>query len=252
MIYGGRLRNKAFTDRIKSVAPCFDRLRKLSASMWHKQLGLRVAVWPKALHHCSHLVFGMHWITKLRSQAMAALHANRAGASPILHLAFTSEPELDPGYFAFWKSFTEFYRQAHKSLALRDWWKDYVVSPPTTKTFGPFGAIARWCDFLHLWLDEDLILHFLAWLAWMALSPTAPLFILSLLLWLIRSSLNASGKALSTSTPRRPNLTTATPVIDVWTARFFRSPSSPMPGASRSGPPSSMCSGMDNFATCAC
>ena len=160
MVYGGRLRNKAFTDRIKSVAPCFDRLRKLSASMWHKQLGLRVAIWPRALHHCSHLVFGMHWITKLRSQAMVALHANRAGASPILHLAFTSDPELDPGYFAFWKTFAEFYRQVHKSLALRDWWKDYVLSPPTTKTFGPFGAMTRRCDFLHLWLDEDLVLHF--------------------------------------------------------------------------------------------
>lgn len=40
---------------------------------------------------------------------MAALHANRAGASSILHLAFTAEPELDPGFFALWKLFTEFH-----------------------------------------------------------------------------------------------------------------------------------------------
>ena len=159
MIYGSRLRNKHFTDRIRAMHSQFMALKRLRVSMWHKLLALRISLWPRALHNASHLVFGHTWIRQLRTSAMQALRANRAGTSPVLYLGFVGAPECDPGFFAAWRAFSTFVQQLRQHETLRDWWACYVLEVPKKATYGPFALIQKYCTLLNWSIDHELVLH---------------------------------------------------------------------------------------------
>ena len=159
MVYGCRLRNGALTSRIKNTMEFFQKLRFTKVSRWHKCLGMRMALWPRALHNASHTIFGRGWITNLRRGAMKALRANRAGANPILHLVYTDCPDLDPGFFVAWQCVRDFTRFLKKEEVLRAWWTQFCDTPSTRTTYGPFACIIRVCDDLQWLISSDLCLH---------------------------------------------------------------------------------------------
>ena len=156
MVYGCRLRNGTMTSRMSHTMEFFSKLRFTRVSRWHKCLGLRMALWPRALHNASHTLFGRCWITDLRRGAMKALRANRAGANPIIHLVYTDKPDLDPGYYAAWQCLRDFVRFMQRESILRSWWHQYCEFPSTRTTYGPFACIQRLCTDLGWTISSDL------------------------------------------------------------------------------------------------
>ena len=159
MTYGATLRNRVLQDRIVAVKPFWLRLQKLDVGRWFKLWIVHTALLPRSLHGGTHIIFGQHWIQKLRTWTMRSLNVSRAGANPILRLAFVYPVLTDPGFFDCWSSMRMFYRQMHASANLRRCWASYVCSESTKKTYGPFAKIQSICMMLNWSLSADLMLY---------------------------------------------------------------------------------------------
>ena len=81
------LGNKVLTDRIASVQPFFQKLRKAPLPVACKLLNLRQVLWPRALYGCEAVVLGPANLVSLRAGGMKATKWNRGGASPLVRIA---------------------------------------------------------------------------------------------------------------------------------------------------------------------
>ena len=75
-------------DRLKSVAPLWPKLASSSLSIQAKTKGIRLMIWPKALHAAQGVFIPETAIAQLRTGAMKGLRFARAGSSPVLRLGF--------------------------------------------------------------------------------------------------------------------------------------------------------------------
>ena len=148
MIYGARHRNAPLQPRILGVKPFWIRLRSQRLSTWHKLLVIRQALLPRALYGSELTFLGFHWFTKLRSQIMRALKFDRAGANPIVRLAFSCGLSTDPFYVDAWKTFTCFVRVFQVNEEVQRNWVAYMSDQPGRRTFGPFAKFLLLLDFL--------------------------------------------------------------------------------------------------------
>ena len=159
MVYGSRLRNHSLQDRLRAVEPYWSRLRRMSVSLWHKGLAIRMALLPRALYGAAHVLLGRTWIRKLRTGAMRALRADRPGANPALRLACLMPIQTDPGYFEAWLVFREFQRNLQQCASLRAQWAYFTLRGSSKTTCGPFMKVETFCHALHWYIDEDVTLH---------------------------------------------------------------------------------------------
>ena len=155
--YAASHRNSALQSRMKSVMPFWTKLRQLSASTWHKQLAVKMALLPKALHASSHTVIGKHWIRKLRSGVMRGLRFNNAGANPVARLVLLGPVDIDPGFYDLWTSFKLFVLQLQRCEQIRHWWSDFV-NASMRRTYGPFAKISIFLADFGWHIDGDCIL----------------------------------------------------------------------------------------------
>lgn len=155
--YTASLRNKVLTDRMASVHPFFDVLRRSSVSIHIKKTNIRQVLWPRAFHGCEAVTVGSQHLNALRTGVMKALRWNRAGASPLARVALLHTEDLDPGWQDLWLSIKLFRQQCLSLEILQDWWGKYVESE--TSTHGPFGKLWELFSGLELVLDK----HFRLW-----------------------------------------------------------------------------------------
>ena len=154
MQYGAKHRNADFTNRIQSVNPYWNRLRNMHVSSWHKQLAIKQALLPRALHNISHVLVGQHWLKKLRTKAMRALRLDRAGANPMIRLSYFCDMEVDPGFYDFWHSVRDFQIFAMTHPQVKQWWRHYRLQDNGT-THGPFGKLLKMLPFFGWHIDAD-------------------------------------------------------------------------------------------------
>eukprot|EP00438_Fugacium_kawagutii_P029374 Skav202092 [mRNA] locus=scaffold513:196764:199222:- [translate_table: standard] len=143
MQYCSGHRNRVLQQRIKSLGPYWQKLRRLRVSSWHKRLAVQLALLPRALHGCSHVTLGHHWISKLRTAIMRALGTDRAGASPVIRLGFINDLDTEPSYFVAWQVFRDFVTFFQRNGWFRSQWFAYLESRGVRSTFGPFACFLR-------------------------------------------------------------------------------------------------------------
>ena len=158
MQYCARHRNSVIQERINSVNPYWNKLRTMHVSNWHKQLAIKQALLPRALHNISHVVLGQHWHTKLRTKVMRALRCDRAGANPMLRLSIFCDIEVDPGFFEFWHSLRDFKCFTMVNPQMLIWWSTHCRQPGRC-THGPFGKLQKLLPIFGWQIDEHCVLH---------------------------------------------------------------------------------------------
>ena len=151
--YTASLRNKVLTDRMASVHPYFEVLKRSSLSSYTKRANIRQVLWPRAFHGCEAVTIGMQHLSALRTGVMKALRWHRAGASPVVRVALLHTEELDPGWQDLWLSIKLFRQQCLSLEILQDWWGKYVESG--SSTHGPFGKLWDLLTGLDLSIDKQ-------------------------------------------------------------------------------------------------
>ena len=159
MIYGARHRNAPLQNRILSVKPFWTRLRTQRLSAWHKLLVIRQALLPRALYGSELVFLGFHWFTKLRSQIMKALKFDRAGANPVVRLAFACGLVTDPLYVDAWKTLVCVVGMIQSNEGVHRNWLAYYALPSGRRTFGPFAKFLLLLDFLDWRLVQPCVLE---------------------------------------------------------------------------------------------
>ena len=99
MVYGKRNRITGILERLSSVKPLWDLLKKLPAADWKKLQLLQQCIWPKALYGCSNNLLGKTHIHTLRKAAVTSLRRHRAGANAFLSLGLQNSMTCDPGFY---------------------------------------------------------------------------------------------------------------------------------------------------------
>ena len=151
--YTASLRNKVLTDRMASVHPYFDVLKRSSLSLHCKKVNIRQVLWPRAFHGCEAVTVGIQHLNSLRTGVMRALRWQRAGASPIVRVSLLHTEDLDPGWQDLWQSIKLFRHQCLSLEIIHDWWGKYVESG--TCTHGPFGKLWDLLTGLDLSIDRQ-------------------------------------------------------------------------------------------------
>ena len=174
MTYSARHLNRPLQSRILASYPLWHKLARLTLAPWHKLQAIRVALLPRALHACSNTCLGDTWFSKLRTLTMRALRFNRAGASPILRIAFVCGLDVDPGFYDAWQCWKDFLRFYQTNAAIRDSWETFWAlqgDPLVRRTHGPFAKLLNLCSKLGWSLPDDATLDLgfgwrisLAWL----------------------------------------------------------------------------------------
>lgn len=157
--YSNQLRNRVLTDRIQSVLPVFDKLRKAAHPGFVTQANIFQVLWPRALHGVEAVVLGFDHLVKLRTGAMKAMKWNRGGASPIVRLSLLHTEQLDPEWFQLWRVLQLFIQQCSSVDIIKHWWA--VFATQTAKSsHGPFGKLWALLERYQLRIDEHLALWF--------------------------------------------------------------------------------------------
>ena len=159
--YCKQLRNKVLTDRIASVLPLFQKLRKTNLPTGVKRLNITQCIFPRALHGCEAVKLGNQHLEKLRAGVMRALHLNHAGASPVARLCLLEET-LDPEWYQLQHVVKLFRHQSRSNHVVQDWWKLFHAAISVTETNGPFGKLSELLQAIGLTLDEECRLWFSA------------------------------------------------------------------------------------------
>eukprot|EP00438_Fugacium_kawagutii_P020632 Skav223015 [mRNA] locus=scaffold1422:99981:101909:- [translate_table: standard] len=111
---------------------------------------------------------------------MRALATDRAGASPVLRIAFVTGLSLDPSYFVAWTIVQDVVLSLQRNSWLRNQWTSFFWSDSTRPTYGPFAAFVRVCGQVFWDLeDEDTLLLWNSMrfsLRWVDLSHLRTLF----------------------------------------------------------------------------
>ena len=144
MSFSAKRLNRPLQSRIIDTFPLWARLGRLSLSPWHKLLVIKTALLPRALHASSNTCLGESWFTKLRSLTMKALRTNRAGANPVLRIAFVCGLDVDPGFFDAWQCLRDFWKYYQGNATIRSYWSEFVglqTVDGSRRTYGPFAKI---------------------------------------------------------------------------------------------------------------
>ena len=134
-----RATNFTLTARFEKLQSLWPRLRASFSSYKHKRAALPVAAWPKSLHGVAGVALGDQHFARLRAGAMAGLHLDRPGASPLIHLSLMSFPLTDPGFFAVRVTVLEFRHTAHRELVAPV--VAAALSMPGRRHVGPVGVL---------------------------------------------------------------------------------------------------------------
>lgn len=147
------------TDRIQSVLPVFDKLRKAAHPGFVSQANIFQVLWPRALHGVEAVVLGFDHLVKLRTGAMKAMKWNRGGASPIVRLSLLHTEQLDPEWFQLWRVLQLFIQQCSSVDIIKHWWAVFVTQTAKS-SHGPFGKLWALLERYQLRIDEHLALWF--------------------------------------------------------------------------------------------
>ncbi len=157
--YSNALRNRVVTDRIQSVMPFFDKLRKCAQPTFVIQANIRQVLWPRALYGAEAVALGCNHLGKLRSGVMKALRWNRGGSSSISRIALLHTESLDPEWYQLWRVLLLFIQQCKSLEIIRHWWAVFATHT-SHSSHGPFGKLWALLDQYNLRVDGDLGLWF--------------------------------------------------------------------------------------------
>ena len=155
MCYSKLSRSQVAQQRLESVQPLWQILRRSSAPRWNKLLTIRTLIWPKALHGAPNRMVPQTTLKSLRSHAMTALGWNRGGANPIVRWAMMQQPLNDPEFFQLWDSLLTSWRMFRAFDIVRQLWISFVRALHVPGQ-GPLHVVMQVCDTLGWFLDEDL------------------------------------------------------------------------------------------------
>ena len=98
MNFGGRHSSKHVIARSTKLAQRWQRLKRSTAPLLHKQASLYLTFWPTALHGTGAVRISQAHLQQLRGKATKALGQSKAGASGLLRLSLAPEARCDPGF----------------------------------------------------------------------------------------------------------------------------------------------------------
>lgn len=148
--YGKKSAKKLQTVRMDALDPLFEKLKRVNAPEWQKQVVLKQALWPRGLYGASISRVGWEQICKMRTAGSRALRYNRAGSAPAIRLFFLSHEQCDPGFYQLWTTWQVFRRVARERPFLRQLWSSFMQNYQGEKLQGPFtkllelGAMTGW------------------------------------------------------------------------------------------------------------
>ena len=154
--------------RINSLDDAWRALKRSSTSGYTKELILRRAFWPKALHGICITPLPWRFIKSLRTKAVRALGHGKAGSHPGVRLSLLCQtPDTDPAVFQLLRTFLEFRRLIAKQPALVQVWRDFQLAASSgLSVSGPFtklqeqSALLSWTLADPPWfLDHDGCRH---------------------------------------------------------------------------------------------
>ena len=141
MVYGKKNNIQGALERLNSIKPLCDLLKRLPAADWKKHQILQQCIWAKAFYGCSNSPLGKTHIQDLRSAAMKSLKRNRAGANPLLALSTQEAMTCDPGFYQLRNVLTTFKRMLNKQPHLVDMWSYFMTHFAGKRSIGPFGKL---------------------------------------------------------------------------------------------------------------
>eukprot|EP00435_Cladocopium_sp_Y103_P021646 s885_g5.t1 len=112
LVFCRRHTNKVVRARASNMDDYWTRLARSPAPARQKELSLRVAAWPRALHGVSSTIFGADHVTRLRTRALRAMGWTNKGMHPKLQLSCVCDVRSDPGFWCVWQSVSMFRRFA--------------------------------------------------------------------------------------------------------------------------------------------
>ena len=135
--------------RLDSLEPLWPKLRRSSSPTAIKQLILRQAFWPKALHAVSISLLPLAEIAQLRTKAVRALGHGKAGAHPGIRLGLLSgNVATDPGAFQLIRVFHDAHRFLNKDRRILDLWQSFHEHFIGSMLSGPFSKLVDQCDLI--------------------------------------------------------------------------------------------------------
>eukprot|EP00434_Breviolum_minutum_P012912 symbB.v1.2.011380.t1/scaffold760.1/size164708/1 len=141
LAYGKKTAKKLQEARITSLEPLMDKLKKINAPEWQKQVVIKQALWPRELCGSSICRVGWEQISKMRTAGVRALRYGKAGASPAIRLFFLSPEQCDPGFYQLWTTWQTFRRVAKDKPFLRELWEGYMDNYTGQQSQGPFDKL---------------------------------------------------------------------------------------------------------------
>ncbi|OLQ12995.1 LINE-1 reverse transcriptase-like [Symbiodinium microadriaticum] len=164
--FGPATRNKPLVQRCESLAPVFAALARSKAPWSFKVAVLPAKFWSIALHGISGVPASADLLQRLRTQAVRALKAAPAGASPALRLGLSRPMTADPGFYQLWACLTTLRRMCLKQPRVLQQWQSFMVHYDGRLLPGPFSKILTVLNEI-LWvvgvppffLDEEGLQH---------------------------------------------------------------------------------------------
>ena len=139
--FGPATRNKLLAQRCESLHPLFAALAR-SKAPWHFKVAvLPTKFWSFALHGIPGVPVSDGLLQNLRTQAVRALKAAPAGASPALRLSLSSPMTADPGFYQLWLCLTTLRRMCLKQPRVLQLWQSFMVRFDGCLYPGPFSKL---------------------------------------------------------------------------------------------------------------
>ena len=145
MVYGKKHRVSGAVDRMNSVGPLWDLVKRLPAPEWKKLQMLRQCIWPKEFFGVANCPLGKKHVQDLRTGATRSLKRSLAGANPLVALSLQSSMTSDPGFYQFWMVLQTFRRMVCKQPSIVDFWELFMHQFRGQKSHGPFGKLVEVC-----------------------------------------------------------------------------------------------------------
>ena len=155
MQYGLRRQVASRDDRLRSVESFWQVLARSSISIEHKLKGIKQVLWPRALHASSSVLVPDGALKTLRTGAMRALRASRAGASPLVRLGFLHDPFADPDCFQWWQVLLDIRQAVRKLTGIHVAGNRFLEQYDGKDSPGPFGKLLMLGARLHWHLQYN-------------------------------------------------------------------------------------------------
>ena len=139
--FGPATRNKPLVQRCESLAPVFAALARSKAPWPFKVAVLPAKFWSMALHGISGVPAPADLLQRLRTQAVRALKAAPAGASPALRLGLSRPMTADPGFYQLWTCLTTLRRMCLKQPRVLQQWQSFMAHYDGRLFPGPFSKL---------------------------------------------------------------------------------------------------------------